>query len=157
MSSSVPAALLQQLSTASEALNNVSDIFNSQIRVIEEALASYNVGVTAWVHAYTDASDLYDSSGNVTGAIDVDYSIGYDKSGGKWCLMVASSSDYYPGRSEWVLLDAPRQIRIKAIGAIPKLIEALVAKANQLAEEISKKTSDARMLAASLKPKAKGQ
>ncbi len=161
MSSSVPAELLKQLSTASEALNNVSDIFNGQIKVIEDALASYNVGVTAWVPAYSEEWEDCDPAGAVVGIVYTSYSIGYQKSGGKWCLMVASECDYGYGpddrRTEWVLLDAPREVRMKAITAIPKLIEALIAEANRLAAEISKKTTEARMLATSIRPKAKGQ
>jgi hypothetical protein len=161
MSSIVTPELLKQLSTASEALNNVSDIFNDQIMVIEEALASYNVGVTAWVHAYTDSYEEYDQRGDVRGVIETLYSVGYQKWGGKWCLIVASECDYgrSPGdadRTEWVLRDAPRAIRMRVIAAIPALLAKLVEEATKLAAEISKKTAEARVLAASIKPK-KGQ
>ena len=162
MAGSVSAELLKQLSTASEGLNNVSDIFNDQIRVIEDALASYNVGVSAWVPAFTESYEDCDSEGNVRGIVDTEYSLGYQKSGSRWCLMVASECEYGyppgdPDRREWVLLDAPREIRMKAINAVPKLIEALIAEAKRLTTEIAHKTSDARMLAVSIKPKAKGQ
>ena len=158
MSGSVSAELLKQLSVASEGLNNVSDIFNEQIKVIEEALASYNIGVTAWVQAYIESYEDCDWQGAVIGIIETYYSIGYEKSGSKWSLMVASECDYGhpPGqsdRTEWVLRDAPREIRIKAIGAIPKLIEALIAEANRLAAEVTKKTTEARLLAASIMPR----
>src|SRR6478609_2287567 len=159
MASSVTAELLKQLSTASESLNRASDSFNEQIRVIEEALASYNVGVSAWAHAYTRCEEDYDQDGNVRGVIETHYSIGYQKSGGKWCLMAASEGDdEYPGdsRTEWILRDAPREIRMKAIGSIPKLLEKLVEEATKLAAEVSNQTAEARVLAASIKPR-KGQ
>lgn len=162
MAGSVSAELLKQLSTASEGLNNVSDIFNGQIKVIEDALASYNVGVSAWVPAFTDSHEECDRVGNVLGVVETHYSLGYQKSGGRWCLMVSSLCEYgYPPgegqRRDWVLLDAPREIRMKAIDAVPKLIEALIAEATRLTTEIAHKTSDARTLAISVKPKAKGQ
>jgi len=159
MASIVNAELLKQLSTASESLNSASDSFNEQIRVIEEALASYNVGVSAWAHAYTLSEEDCDPNGNVRGIIDTLFSVGYQKSGGKWCLMVACECDYrYPDndRTEWVLRDAPREIRMKVIGSIPKLLEKLVEEATKLAAEVSNKTAEARALAASIKPK-KGQ
>jgi hypothetical protein len=162
MTSGVSAELLKQLSCAAEGLNNVSDIFNGEIKAIEEALASYNIGVSAWVSAYRDSWDECDRDGNTLGIVETDYSIGYQKSDGKWCLVVASKCEYGyppgdPERREWLLLDAPRSIRMKAISAIPKLIEALIAEANRLTADITQKTTDARMLAVSIKPKAKGQ
>jgi hypothetical protein len=158
MASSVPAELLKQLSSASEALNNVSDIFNEQIKVIEDALASYNIGVSAWVQAFVESYEDCDRDGRVMGIIETGYTVGYQKWAGRWSLMVASECDYgrppdYPDRTEWVLRDAPRDIRLKAIDAIPKLIEALIAEANRLAAEVTKKTTEARMLAASIQPR----
>src|SRR5215472_9318156 len=94
MASSVPAELLKQLSVASEALNNVTDEFNEQIKNIEEALASYNIGVSAWVDAFKESWEDCDQFGQILGVVETDYSIGYQKSGGKWCLMLAAICEY---------------------------------------------------------------
>jgi len=54
---------------------------------------------------------------------------------------------------EWVLRDAPRERRMQAIDGIPKLLEKLIEAAQKLTAEVSKKTTEARMLAASIKPR----
>jgi hypothetical protein len=159
MASSVSAELLKQLSVASSALNNATDEFNQQIKNIEEALASYSIGISAWVPAYTIPWEVCDEeTGTPIADGETKYFLGYQKSGGKWSLLVASECDYNrspgkPDRTDWVLRDAPREVRIRAIGAIPKLLEALIAEANRLAAEVSRQTVEVRTLSASIKPK----
>src|SRR5262249_22096162 len=158
MASSVPAELLKQLSYASEGLNNVSDIFNGEIKVIEEALASYNLGVDAWVEACILNEEYYGKEGVPLGVQDRRIMVGYQKWGGKWCLMASSDlpcMDYPESVQQWVLRDAPRDVRLQAIQGIPKLLEKLIEEAKKLTAEITKKTVEARMLVVSLKPKAK--
>jgi len=153
MAGSVPAELLKQLSVASEALNNVSDIFNQQIDVIEEALASYNLGVTAWVTAHSEIEEDYDPYGNPVASFTREIKVGYQRSRGKWCLMAGLSVPDFGHWEEWVLRDAPRKFRLQAIDGIPKLLERLIGEANKLAGEISKKTGEARVLATSIMPR----
>jgi hypothetical protein len=153
MASSVSADLLKQLSVASEALNNVTDVFNEQIKVIEEALASYNLGVTAWALACSVDETQYNEDGIPIGGFTREISVGYEKYQGKWCLMAASWIPDFEVRDEWVLRDAPRERRMQAIDGVPLLLEKLIAEAEKLAAEVSKKTTEARMLAASIKPR----
>lgn len=156
MASGVSAELLKRLSVASEGLNNASDIFNEQIKIIEEALASYNLGIMAWAPACQVNETEYDDNGVPAGVYPVDISVGYEKWQGKWCLKAASYSPIFDERQEWVLKDAPRERRIQAIEGIPALLEKLIAEAQKLTSEVAKKTADARSLAVSIKPK-KGQ
>ena len=152
MASSVTAELLKQLSVASEALNNVSDVFNEQVKTIEEALASYNLGVTAWAPACSlDEADSADDGSHITFTREI--SVGYEKWQGKWCLKVHSWIPDFEISEEWVLRDAPRERRMQAIDGIPKLLEKLIEAAQKLTAEVSKKTTEARMLAASIKPR----
>jgi hypothetical protein len=152
MASSVSAELLKQLSVASEALNNVSDIFNEQLNVIEEALASYNLGVTAWARACSLPEKIFGDNGSVF-EVTEEISIGYEKWQGKWCLMVACWIPELEDNKKWVLRDAPRERRMQAISGIPNLLEKLIVEAKTLTTEITKKTSEARMLAAAIKPR----
>jgi hypothetical protein len=152
MASSVTADLLKQLSAASEGLNNVSDIFNDQIKVIEEAIASYNIGVAAWAQScallerrWTEDGSAFEFTRHI--------SIGYEKWQGKWCLMVASWIPDIGESEKWVLRDAPRERRMQAISGIPELLNKLIDEAQKLTAEITSKTTEARMLAASIKPK----
>jgi hypothetical protein len=154
MASSVSADLLKQLSVASEALNNVSTIFNEQLQVIEEALGSYNLGVSAWAQACS-----IDENGTCSDGSEIHFtkqiSVGYDKRGGKWCLMASCFIPEWEDHEEWILRDAPRDVRLKAIVGIPGLLEKLIEEAKKLTAEVTKKASEARMLAASIKPKQK--
>jgi hypothetical protein len=156
MASSVSAELLKQLSVASEALNNVSDVFNEQLKVIEEALASYNLGVSAWVEACTVHEEYFSKDGVPLGVDERKVTVGYGKWQGKWCLMVCSylpANDYPDGAQQWLLRDAPRERRLQAIDGIPKLLEKLIEEAKKLTEELSKKTTEVGMLANSIKPR----
>jgi len=156
MPSSVTAELLKQLSIASETLNSASDKFNEQIKVIEEALATYNLGVPAWATACSIKENLFDDNGMPMGEFTRVITVGYERSNGKWSLMVASWIAEFEDRQEWVLRDAPRERRMQAIAGIPNLLEKLIKEANKLALEVSKKTIEARGLAASISPR-KGQ
>lgn len=157
MASSVPADLMKQLSVASQSLNNASDQLNEQINTIEEALASYNLGVSGWGIAHNKDHEQYDTSGALIGVHSESIYAGYDKRNGKWCLLASSIFDGDPETAqEWILRDAPREIRVHAIDGIPKLLENLIAKATRLANEVSAKTAEAAKLAQSLRPK-KGQ
>lgn len=153
MASSVTAELLKQLSVASDALNSASDQFNQQIRTIEEALASYNLGVPAWVTAFSGKEEEYDDGGTVIDKYTRLVRVGYEKSGGAWSLMVAVTIPERSHLREWVLRDAPRDLRMQAIDGIPLLLEKLIDEANALTGQISRKTAEARTLAASIKPR----
>src|SRR5260221_10720059 len=115
MASSVPAELLKQLSAASDSLNTITSQFNEHITSIENALASYNIGVAAWAHACTIDHEQCDDAGNIVDIHSEDINIGYDKSGGKWSLQVSSFYRDSESLREWPLKDAPRDIRLRAI------------------------------------------
>lgn len=152
MASSVSAELLGRLSVASEGLNNVTEIFNGQIKVIEEALASYNLGVSAWAPACRlSEKDIAEDGSPLEFTRQI--SVGYDKRGGKWRLLVHSFIVDFEHSQEWVLLDAPRERRLQAIQGIPALLEKLIEEADKLTAEMTKKTTEARMLAASIRPR----
>jgi hypothetical protein len=156
MASSVTAELLKQLSAASEALNSASDQFNQQINSIEQALSSYNLGVSAWVTAVSKNEEEYDEGGTLIDKYTRDIMVGYQKHGTTWCLTAGLSIPDHSYWKDWVLKDAPRDIRLQAIDGIPKLLEKLILAAEQLTKENSQKVTDARVLASSIKPK-KGQ
>ncbi|HEY2498944.1 MAG TPA: hypothetical protein VGK24_17915 [Candidatus Angelobacter sp.] len=157
MASSVSAELLKQLSVVSQALNNATDQLNEQINTIEEALASYNLGVSGWGIAHHVDHEERDNFGNVRDIHTQAIYAGYEKRSGKWCLLASSIFDSDPDTSqEWILRDAPREIRLQAIDGIPKLLEDMIAKATKLSHEVSAKTAQAANLAQSIRPK-KGQ
>jgi hypothetical protein len=152
MASSVSAVLLKQLSAASQTLNEATDHLNDQIKTIEEALGSYNLGVRAWAHASSLKEKDWFEDGTMY-EFTRDISIGYDKENGKWCLMVSSFIQEFEHYEKWILRDAPRERRMQALDGIPKLLEKLIAEALKLADQVSAKTLQARTLAESIRPK----
>lgn len=155
MASSVSAALLKQLSAVSQTINDASDELNEQIRTIEAALASYNLGVSAWVRV-RDVPQREYSNGQLTEYTQTE-SLGYDRHKGKWCLRVGAwCPEFERDLGDWVLLDAPREMRMYALEAIPQLLEKLFLEASKLASEVAGRAARAKMIAESVKPK-KGQ
>lgn len=151
-SSSVPASLLKQLSAASDSINNATDQFNAQVKTIEDSLASYNLGVSGWVPACILSEKTSDQDGN-TYHYSRQISLGYQKENGKWCLMISSWIAEFEDYDKWIFRDAPRELRMEAIAGLPRLLEKLIEEANKLAEEVSKKTAEARTVVAAIKPK----
>lgn len=150
-SSTNVSALLKQLSSASRTLSEASNKLTEQIKEIESSLASHNLGVMAWVELRRTREEI---DPNVPYVDRVD-SLGYSKKHGKWGLYVSSSIEEVEHYESWLLRDAPRDLRILAVDAIPKLLEAMVIKAKELATEVTSKTDRAKALANSLRNKPK--
>jgi hypothetical protein len=144
-------ALLKQLSSASQILSEASNKLTEQIKEIEVSLASYNLGVIAWVELRRTREEI-DPSVQCVYRVD---SLGYSKKHGKWGLYVSSSIEEVEHYEWWLLRDAPRELRIHAVDAIPKLLEAMVVKAKELTTEVNSKTDRAKALAHSLRNKPK--
>src|SRR5262249_25537231 len=114
--------------------------------------------VNVRIKAFEDVWDDQDLDGAIRGVVTTEYFLSYQKVNGKWSLMLDSECDYgthpnNPDRQSWVFRDAPRYLRVKAIPAIPTLIEGMIKEANRLTVELIANTADARKLAESIKPK----
>lgn len=155
MASSVSAGLLKQLSAASQHINEATDQFNQQIKTIEEALASYNLGVSGWAPICTVSEKACGEHGE-SYDISRQLAIGYEKTNGKWCLMLSSWIVEFEDHTKWVLRDAPREFRLLGIDGIPALLEKLIEEANKLAKDVADRINRAKTLADSIPPR-KGQ
>src|SRR5437870_5162425 len=71
-------ALLKQLSSASQALSEASNKLTEQIKEIEAALASYNLGVVTWVELRRTPEDVEMEKGNNLQVTRIDR-LGYSK------------------------------------------------------------------------------
>lgn len=142
-------ALLKQLSSASQTLNQASNKLTEQIKEIESSLASHNLGVRAWVELRRTSEEI-DPSVQLVHRVD---RLGYSKEGGKWALYVDSAIQEVDDYQCWLLRDAPRELRLLAIDAIPKLLEQMVANAKELTAEVASKADRAKTLAQSLRSK----
>jgi hypothetical protein len=150
-SSTNVSALLKQLSSASQTLSEASNKLTEQIKEIEANLASYNLGVVAWVELRRTPEEI---APNTPYVYRVDR-LGYSKKNGKWALYASSAIDEIEHFESWLLRDAPRELRLLAVDAIPNLLEAMVIKAKELTADVTSKTDRAKSLAHSLRNKPK--
>jgi hypothetical protein len=128
-------------------LNNASDELSKAVGPIEAVLKRLNLGISKWCvfAGGMDQSGYYDQS-----------EIGYAKVAGKWCLAIAERSGNVQAPPDdesftpWAFNDAPRQLRIQAVKAIPKLLEALVEEAESVASALEIETTRASELAETL-------
>ncbi len=137
----------KQLSLAAKSLNTASDELGKAISIFDAALQKLNLGVSAWAQL----------SGNEDSAT-LDWwsrSLGYTKVGDKWgiALKKASGNFNWPeDESEelWLFNEAPRWMRIEAVGKIAELLEALLKQAEDTTRKIKERTKQAYELAAAM-------
>ena len=148
--------LLKQLSSVSQDLNEASNQLSEQIKGIETALASQKLGVRAWVEMRRAPEREKASDGKIYEFTCVD-ELGYDKHQGKWGLLVASYYEETLDPSDFenaqLLRDAPRELRMAAVDALPKLIQKIADEASKLAKEVASKAEQAKSIAAVLNRK----
>jgi hypothetical protein len=142
------AAAFQRLLTSSKELNAASDALAQQIGPVDDAIRSLNVGVRTWVtHTHLDQPD------------DTFYEeyLSYEKFLGRWGLVIGTRTGAQGGDwdevtgERWHFNDAPRDLRIGAIDALPELVEKLVVNADKITKQITAKTPAARELAEAVK------
>jgi hypothetical protein len=144
---------LKKLASVSQSLNQASDLVTSRIAEVETALREYKLGVEAWadIRRWYDEGQYTDGSWYRLGRTQ---RLAYGKKDGKWGLLtyiIAEESDEY---EEFAFLrEAPRDVRLAAIDKLPELLEALVEKAVQTAQEATKKAEKAGQIAAGLAKK----
>jgi hypothetical protein len=138
----------QRLAESAARLNDASDELSKAIAPIETVLKKLNLGISKW---HTFAGGHPDQDGDVWSS-----EIGYAKVSGKWCVALAERSgniqspDYYDSSSEWAFNDAPRQLRIRAVKEIPKLLEALIEEADKVTSALETETTRAQELGETL-------
>jgi hypothetical protein len=138
------AASFQQLAEGATRLNKASDDLTDAIGPLDAAFKALNLGITAWHEYARDEDDL--------GEFWSQY-VGYAKVDGKWGLAISAvsgnrnESPEEHDDKEWLFNDAPRAMRIEAIGHIPMLLDALVSQVNATASDLEAKTAIARDVA----------
>ncbi len=149
-------ALLKQLSSVSQTLNEASDELTQEIKQVESALGSFNLGVSAWVKFAVNEEQFDASNGTFYRFERVDM-LGYGKHHGKWALLVSSGVEEVGQEETWLLRDAPRDLRIKAVDAIPALLEKIVEEATSLTGEVRNKANRTKSIADSIRQKKAGE
>jgi hypothetical protein len=129
------ASCISQLSAAAKELNSISDDLGKSISEIDIALKKLNLGVTVWITIQKNEG----LPNHETWFWSED--IGYAKVSGNWgiCLRKISGDYTYPDQEDvesWLFNDAPRTLRISAIGKVPDLLEKLSEEAVKTTEKL---------------------
>jgi|HubBroStandDraft_6_1064221.scaffolds.fasta_scaffold00501_20 hypothetical protein len=138
----------QELSRASSDLNSASDLLGNAVTILDESLARLNIGVTTWVtfKRWTD-----DDSPDVSVAERLGYAKVNNKRG--LAIKVVDVDDGNGDEStqnEWLFNDAPRELRLRAIEAVPELIQSMTREARDTAKRVRVKADVALELAAAI-------
>jgi hypothetical protein len=124
---------LQSLTNAAQNLNELTDRLTAQVGEIETTINKLNLGVSTTVEVESSSDPALLTTYVVR--------IGYGKVGGKWGFII---DDFIDEDSEntyqmWAFKDAPRDLRLKVVERIPRLLEALVTTSIKLASDINGK------------------
>lgn len=136
---------IQQLSAAAQDLNSASDELGKAIAAIDSALQGLNVGVPTWI-CIEEGNDLPESEHYWT------RNLGYEKVNNRWGLALSLVSGRYDmagddTRDVWLFNESPRWLRLKGVGKIPDLLDAMIKAAAKTAQEVRDKTAEANSLA----------
>lgn len=120
-----------RLQSLSESLNKESDSLNESIKAFEAKLASLRLGVNAWVVPPLE-KEVDEKHG-----VESTTSLGYSKATGNWCLTIAYENDIDPESTQFSSLSqAPRDIRMKAVRQLPRLLKAIESAAAEAVKEV---------------------
>jgi hypothetical protein len=137
----------KRLSAAASNLNAVSDELGKSVEELESSLQKLNLGVTHWV-----SFEQIEENNGVYWVKEV----GYAKIGGTWGVALREASVHATSgdieiHDQWLFKDAPRELRIASIDALPDLLAKLARKAEATASRIAVKVDRAREVAEALK------
>jgi hypothetical protein len=138
---------LERLAKTAQLLNTASDRLNDSIEQLNGALKKLNLGTPAWV-----SFSIHEE-----GPFCETEEIGYDKIKAKWGVglrTVFEDQNRPDGENEeitvWHFSEAPREMRIRAVTHLHKLIEQLDSIAATATANIAEKTKEAEELAAAI-------
>jgi hypothetical protein len=144
----------RKLSHSADALNHASDEFGQAVEVLDRALADLKIGVIGWV-TFSESHSEYD------GTQATEERIGYDKIGSRKGLAISVVDVDHVNAEEsikqqWLFNEAPRSMRIRAIDAVPELLDHLAKEAASTAERVKESAQVAVELAAAIGGPASG-
>jgi len=140
------------LSAVASDLNSVSDELGKSVTELDSALKKLNLGISVWV-------SMRGNDGLPEDTWYRNEDLGYAKIGGKWGIALRTvSGDYqYPEHEnveEWLFNDAPRSLRLSAIGHVAELLDALSKEADETTKKLKAKLAEAQAVATAVKEAA---
>jgi hypothetical protein len=133
---------LDDLTPIARRLNNASDELNLALRRIEHRLNELGIGIDRF-EPIPGTRDVVSSRDSRDPEEWSEYQVGYDRIGDRWALLIrrahfvdeapdVASEDCWTFDEIKPLLKASRELRIKAVAAIPALLKALKAEAEEV-------------------------
>lgn len=144
---------LSDLRAAASRLNDESDSINSIIEQLQESLKTLNLGLEAWVQVQSEESTITMPRPQPSVPAIVETSVGYARGQDGWALWVKRVA-YRPNTMpsplgvalamrepvkvhSWIkLVEAARPVRIAALDAVPRLLDALKVAADSAVQSI---------------------
>ncbi|MGI0079876.1 MAG: hypothetical protein ACRECH_09640 [Nitrososphaerales archaeon] len=140
------ASSFKQLSAVSADLNLAADEFSKTISILDKALKSLNLGVSAWHQIAGNEDEQYGDFWR--------RDIGYAQVKGKWGIAIRKTwGNNYHDRyeeEEWLFADAPRWMCIESIGRLPDLFDELIKRTEETTTKIKARTSETKELVAAI-------
>jgi len=130
-----------KLSDTAVTLNSASRRLNEAIEQLNTALKQLNLGIPVWVSTFTHEE----------GSIVDREEIGYARVKGKWGICIRRTIDGFngpnPDETEWHFDDAPRDLRIRNVPFLHRVIDKLNDDALRAAQQITESATEAEELA----------
>lgn len=137
--------LLSDLEASASKLNAESDSLNAVLESVEAKLVAVNVGLETWLEAgdpldSRDETEYYDDNNGDGQRTVIVYrtELGFAKVNGSWRLATrvergepgkwAGDTDWFHESGPAALLDASRELRIRALPMLPALLKAVTAR-----------------------------
>jgi hypothetical protein len=119
-------------------MNSASDELVEAVSVFDAALKKLNLGISAWVQV----SGNDDEDGDWWSR-----DLGYTRVGDTWGIALRTGEGNYnfserDSEQRWLFRDAPRWMRVEAVGKIPELLESLQKQAEDTTKKIKVKTNE---------------
>ena len=144
-----PLVPFDRLTSIANNLNKATDELTRVVGVLDDALQRLNVGIPVWVTVVKWSSESDPTAYECE-------NVGYAKINGMWCIGInravgdEASSEPDEVREIWPFNDAPRELRLRAVEKLPKLIDKLAESAEQAAEVVNKKLAETKAFAAAI-------
>ncbi len=136
---------LETLSDTAKNINKASRRLTEAVDQVNAALKKLNMGIPVWIPTW--------SGPDIPGQVQESEDIGYAKLKGKWGVCIRLTVEHAgpdPDVTEWHFEDAPRELRMRNIKYLQKLVAAMNEQGNEAANEIDKEAAETEKFAAML-------
>lgn len=142
--------LLERAQKLAPQLGAATDELNNSITRYERALASLHLGVSARIEIGRDP--ILGPNDEESGEHHIEQ-VRFSKADGTWRLRYESGPDDGPEHWDSVpLVSAPREVRVRAVEFLPRLLEEMIDTAENATAKVTEKAKQLDTITALIKP-----